>query len=82
MERRLSSSVAAHKGLFNHHLEACEKGTKGHLTIDHINLNSYSRMTVKYAAQVLSETSKLIIMESSERKETAKFCLLMDKFFD
>ena len=46
------------RDLFNHDLEARGKGTNN--TIYHVNLNSYSRMTVNYVAQVLGETVRNI----------------------
>lgn len=54
------------------------------LTPDHIYLTSYSKMTVKYAAQVLSSSVGKVLLEfgPKEAKETAKFCLLVDQFFD
>ena len=46
------------------------------LTLDHINLTSYSRMTVSYAAQVLSDTVSTVLTKygSPEFLETAKYC--------
>ena len=54
------------------------------LTYDHIRLTSYSKMNVKLAAQVLSSTfgNTMISPDSPEFAETAKFCCIMDKFFD
>ena len=55
-----------------------------HLTLEHIKLTSYSVMNVRLAAQVLSNRvgSTIIDFGPEEAKETGKFCLLMDKFFD
>jgi len=54
------------------------------LTPDHIYLTSYSKMTVRYAAQVLSSSVGKVLLEFGEKEshETAKFCLLVDQFFD
>ena len=54
------------------------------LTNDHINLNSYSKMTVKYAVQVLSASVSKVMKEfgTDESKGTATFCEMMDNFFD
>ena len=54
------------------------------ITHDHIHLNSYSKMTVKFAAQVLSKTMAAVLKQygGKEVKETAKFCDLIDSFFD
>ena len=55
------------------------------LSVDHIKLNSYSRMTVKFAAQVLSESVSINLKlwdKTEESSETAEYCGLMDKFFD
>ena len=54
------------------------------LTNDHINLTPYSVMRVRLAAQVLSETvgSVLNSFGSPDVTGTAKFCTMMDKFFD
>lgn len=54
------------------------------LTSDHINLTPYSVMRVRLAAQVLSETVGNVLNEfgPEETAGTAKFCLMMDKFFD
>ena len=46
------------------------------LTYDHINLNSYSVMRVSLAAQVLSASV------AAEAAATAKFCEMVDSFFD
>lgn len=54
------------------------------LTSDHINLTPYSVMRVNLAAQVLSETMGNVLLNfgPQEAEGTAKFCLMMDKFFD
>ena len=54
------------------------------LTYDHIRLTSYSKMNVKLAAQVLSSTVGKTINQygSPEFVETARFCCMMDSFFD
>lgn len=51
---------------------------------DHIYLNSFSKMKVNLAAQVLSETVGNVLLEygSEEGRETAQVILLVDKFFD
>jgi len=54
------------------------------LSYDHIMLTSYSKMNVKLAAQVLSTTVSKTIKAygSPESAGTAKFCEMMDTFFD
>ena len=54
------------------------------LTYDHVRLNSYSIMNVKLAAQVLSHSVGQVLTQFGppEAAETAKFCLMMDSFFD
>ena len=54
------------------------------LTLDHINLTPYSKMTVKYAAQVLSRSVSNVLNEWDPPgpKETTKFCRMIDSFFD
>ena len=51
------------------------------LTPDHINLNSFSKMKVNLAVQVLSKTVALAPRRhfaSGEADETAKFCEMMN----
>ena len=51
------------------------------LTPDHISLNSFSKMKVNLAVQVLSNTVALALrrhFESGEADETAKFCEMMN----
>ena len=54
------------------------------LTNDHINLTSYSVMRVGLAAQVLSSTVSSVLQNygGPECQQTAKFCMMMDHFFD
>ena len=54
------------------------------LTQDHINLSSYSKMTVRFAVQVLSETVANVLKKSNDPEVlgTAQFCEMADKFFD
>ena len=55
------------------------------LTADHINLKSFSKMKVSYAVQVLSNTVSEALhchYPSGEEDETAKFCKMMNGFFD
>ena len=54
------------------------------LTSDHINLTPYSVMRVSLAAQILSETVSTVMntFGSPDMTATAKFLLMMDKFFD
>ena len=52
---------------------------------DHINLASCSKMKVTLAAQVLSNTMALALRRfypGEEAKETARFCEMMNPFFD
>ena len=53
------------------------------LTYDHIKLTSYSIMNVRLAAQVLSSTvSRVLLKYKPDAVATAKFCEMMDSFFD
>ena len=70
----------------NFHYEDSQCGLKmlNKLTSDHLNLTPFSVMRVRLAAQVLSETvgSVLNSFGPDDAAGTAKFCLMMDKFFD
>ena len=54
------------------------------LTMDHIVLTSYSKMKVKLATQVLSRSMAIALQESvsEEVLGTARFCMMMNDFFD
>ena len=54
------------------------------LTMDHIVLTSYSKMKVKLATQVLSWSVAISLEESGNEEVlgTAKFCMMMNDFFD
>jgi hypothetical protein len=54
------------------------------LTLDHIVLTSYSKMKVKLATQVLSKSVAVALEESGDEEVlgTAKFCRMMNDFFD
>ena len=54
------------------------------LTYDHINLNSYSVMRVSLAAQVLSASVAAVLKSfgPAGAAATAKFCEMVDSFFD
>lgn len=54
------------------------------LTYEHINPNAYSKMRVNLAAQVLSASvaSVLKAFGPPEASATAKFCEMVDGFFD
>ena len=54
------------------------------ITYEHIRLTPYSIMNVKLAAQVLSTTVSNVIRKygPDSASETARYCLLMDTFFD
>jgi len=54
------------------------------LTMEHIKINSYSSMRVYLAAQVLSSTMSAVLshFNNDECSETAKYCKLVDSFFD
>ena len=54
------------------------------ITDQHVFLNSFSVMTVKFAVQVLSNTMSTILKKfgPKEATETAKYCFFLDKFFD
>ena len=51
---------------------------------EHVYLTSYSIMRVNLAAQVLSQTVSTVLSKFGRPnyQGTAKFCLMMDKFFD
>ena len=55
------------------------------LTIEHIHLTSYAKMKVNLAVQILSKSMAEALRRSlplDEVSETAKFCQLMNDFFD
>ena len=54
------------------------------VTDQHINLNPYSVMTVKFAVQVLSKSmsTALNLYGSTETSETSKYCENLNNFFD
>ena len=54
------------------------------LTLDHITLASYSKMKVKLAVQVLSNSVAIALRESGKEEVlgTAMFCEMMNRFFD
>jgi hypothetical protein len=55
------------------------------LTVDHINLTSFSKMKVRLAAQVMSNTVAMALHRhypQGDAEETAKFCEMVNKFFD
>ena len=54
------------------------------ITLQHIQLTPYSVMTVRYATQVLSKTVAVAMrwFGGEDAMETAKFCEMMDSFFD
>lgn len=55
------------------------------LTVDHINLTSFSKMKVNLAAQTLSNTMCLALHRhypEGDAEETARFCEMVNKFFD
>ena len=54
------------------------------ITSDHVRLTSYSVMKVNLAAQVLSSTMAAVLTKfgAPEASATAKYCSMMDKFFD
>ena len=54
------------------------------LTYEHISLSLYSVMNVPLAAQVLSDSVGNVLLSffSPDSHSAAKFCLMMDKFFD
>ena len=63
----------------NHGLKLVPK-----LKYEHVNLTPFSKMNVRLAAQVLSETVGKVIEHFGppEALETSKFCIMIDKFFD
>ena len=63
----------------NNHLHLLEK-----LSYEHMKLSSYSVMSVKLAAQVLSSTVSTVLQNHAPpyAHGTAVFCSMMDKFFD
>jgi hypothetical protein len=60
-------------------LQLCPK-----ITINHINLTPYSRMNVRLATQVLSESVSTALLQFGDpnAKATAEYCSFLDKFFD
>jgi len=60
-------------------LKLCPK-----VSMEHINLTPFSRMNVRYAAQILSASVATALSEFGppEAKGTAEYCLMFDKFFD
>ena len=54
------------------------------LTLEHIVLTSFSKMKVKLATQVLSQSVALALQESGNNEVlgTAEFCRMMNDFFD
>ena len=55
------------------------------LTVEHIQLKSFAKMKVSFAVQVLSNTVAQALQRhysSGEASETAKFCKMMNNFFD
>lgn len=54
------------------------------ITYDHIHLTSYSKMNVKLAAQVLSDTMTKLLSQYGPKEAVAiaKLCGIMDSFFD
>jgi hypothetical protein len=54
------------------------------LTLDHIMLMSYSKMKVNLAIQILSKSVMIALQESDSEEvlETARFCGMMNNFFD
>ena len=54
------------------------------ITLDHVNLTSYSVMSVRYATQILSNSVANVLYEyyPKETHATAELCSFMDSFFD
>ena len=55
------------------------------LTVDHIELKSFSKMKVSLAVQVMSKTMSLALKQyfaEGEADETAKLCEMINDFFD
>ena len=69
---------------FYHQDLECGLKMMNKLTNDHVNLTPFSVMRVRLAAQVLSETVSTVLntFGDADVAGTAKFCLMMDKFFD
>ena len=53
------------------------------LTLEHIVLTSYSKMKVKFATQVLSQSVAIAVDKAGDNDvlETARFCRMMNSFF-
>ena len=64
-------------------VENCQK-LLPRLTFDHINLNAYSKMHVNLAVQVLSASMAAVLRSFGppEAEGTAKYCEMVDGFFD
>ena len=69
--------------LFYEDLEYCMH-LLPNITLEHINLTSYSKMNVRLAAQVLSSTVSNILSEfaPSYTAGTSKYCEYINNFFD
>ena len=69
--------------MYYQHVENCLK-LLPRLTFDHINLNTYSKMRVNLAAQVLSASMAAVLRSFGppEAEGTAKYCEMVDGFFD
>ena len=54
------------------------------LTVDHIQLKSFSKMNVSLAVQVMSKTMSLALKQyfAKGADETAKLCEMINEFFD
>ena len=64
--------------------QACGLQLLPKITYEHIHLTPYSVMNVRLAAQVLSSTVSKVLTDycPPNTAATAKFCEMMDKFFD
>ena len=65
-----------------------DQGSASHvlprLTLEHIVLTSYSKMKVKLATRVLSQSIGIALEEAGDNDVlgTARFCRMMNSFFD
>ena len=69
--------------LYNENLDSRLKALP-RITDQHIYLNPYSTMTVRYAVQILSKTVSTVLTHHGppDASETARFCEMLDSFFD
>ena len=72
--------------ILQHYNEDLDRSLKllSNLTNQPVYLNCYSKLTVKFVVPVFNETTTKIskIFGTTETSETAKYCQMLDQFFD